>query len=52
MNDEQLAALEDLGIKYEVMVPDVQVMLDEMAKGYVNEVQNEERRGEEKRRGC
>jgi murein tripeptide amidase MpaA len=37
VNDEQLAALEDLGIKYEVMVPDVQVMLDEMAKGYVNE---------------
>jgi murein tripeptide amidase MpaA len=37
VNAEQLVALEDLGIKYEVMVPDVQVMLDEMAKQYVNE---------------
>eukprot|EP00026_Physarum_polycephalum_P010042 Phypoly_transcript_10190.p1 GENE.Phypoly_transcript_10190~~Phypoly_transcript_10190.p1 ORF type:complete len:419 (+),score=48.89 Phypoly_transcript_10190:36-1259(+) len=37
VSEEQLAALEDLGIKYEILVPDLQVMLDEMAKDYVNE---------------
>ena len=49
VNKEQLAALEDMGVKCQVIVYDVQLMLKEMEKDYKNQVREGEREREGER---